>query len=234
LMVTVERWTLPAAFEAPRVARRLARTYAAAQGAPDETLAAIALCVSEAVTNVVVRAYREAEPGALELEARRPAAISAFTCEIEARGSRHGWTVLGQGWGCRSSATAQPLSSCADQQPAEQRSRCDSILPIPQPPRPADSQLASALALSGQAHRRRRGHSDASTLCLEEAPACSSFPATQAVTSASRRSFGAQRALLPRVASRCELPQRARLCGGSPSSLERSHRKLIERGYVDA
>jgi anti-sigma regulatory factor (Ser/Thr protein kinase) len=71
-MVTVERWTLPAAFEAPRVARRLARTYAAAQGAPDETLAAIALCVSEAVTNVVVRAYREAEPGALELEARRP------------------------------------------------------------------------------------------------------------------------------------------------------------------
>jgi hypothetical protein len=93
LMVTVERWTLPAAFEAPRVARRLARTYAAAQGAPDETLAAIALCVSEAVTNVVVRAYREAEPGALELEARRPAAISAFTCEIEARGSRHGWTA---------------------------------------------------------------------------------------------------------------------------------------------
>jgi serine/threonine-protein kinase RsbW len=71
-MVTVERWTLPAAFEAPRVARRLARTYAAAQGAADETLAAIALCVSEAVTNVVVRAYREAEPGALELEARRP------------------------------------------------------------------------------------------------------------------------------------------------------------------
>jgi anti-sigma regulatory factor (Ser/Thr protein kinase) len=63
-MVTVERWTLPAAFEAPRVARRLARTYAAAQGAPDETLAAIALCVSEAVTNVVVHAYREAKPGA--------------------------------------------------------------------------------------------------------------------------------------------------------------------------
>jgi anti-sigma regulatory factor (Ser/Thr protein kinase) len=54
------------------VARRLARTYAAGQGARDETLAAIALCVSEAVTNAVVHAYRESEPGELELEARRP------------------------------------------------------------------------------------------------------------------------------------------------------------------
>jgi hypothetical protein len=48
----------------PACAYGLARTYAAAQGAADETLAAIALCVSEAVTNVVVHAYREAKPGA--------------------------------------------------------------------------------------------------------------------------------------------------------------------------
>jgi anti-sigma regulatory factor (Ser/Thr protein kinase) len=70
--VTAERWSLPAAPEAPSVARRLARTYAAGQGARDETLAAIALCVSEAVTNVVLHAYRESELGELELEARRP------------------------------------------------------------------------------------------------------------------------------------------------------------------
>jgi anti-sigma regulatory factor (Ser/Thr protein kinase) len=72
LVVSVERWTLPAAFEAPRVARRLARTYAAAHCAADKPLAAIALCVSETVTNVVVHAYREAEPGALELDSRQP------------------------------------------------------------------------------------------------------------------------------------------------------------------
>jgi anti-sigma regulatory factor (Ser/Thr protein kinase) len=71
--VTVENWTLPAALEAPGVARRLARSYAAKQGADDDTVAAVVLCVSEAVANVVVHAYREAEPpGDVEIEARRP------------------------------------------------------------------------------------------------------------------------------------------------------------------
>jgi|SRR5215210_696355 len=71
--MTVESWTFPAALEAPGVARRLARSFAAKHGADGATLAAIALCVSEAVANVVVHAYRESkQPGDVEIEARRP------------------------------------------------------------------------------------------------------------------------------------------------------------------
>src|SRR4029077_13132247 len=46
---------------------------AAEHGADVDTVAAVALCVSEAVANVVVHAYREADrPGEVEVEARRP------------------------------------------------------------------------------------------------------------------------------------------------------------------
>lgn len=63
----------PAETTAPALARRAAAAFAADEGAPADTLAAIALCVSEAVTNVVVHAYRERDrPGVVELEARRP------------------------------------------------------------------------------------------------------------------------------------------------------------------
>jgi stage II sporulation protein AB (anti-sigma F factor) len=66
-----EIWRLPARFDAPEVARRLLRGYAVRHGANREAVAAVALCVSEAVTNAVLHAYREAgEPGEIELEAR--------------------------------------------------------------------------------------------------------------------------------------------------------------------
>ena len=65
--------TFPAEPPAPGQARRAAAEFAAREGADADTLAAIALCVSEAVTNAVVHAYRDqAEPGAVEIEARRP------------------------------------------------------------------------------------------------------------------------------------------------------------------
>jgi serine/threonine-protein kinase RsbW len=71
--VSSESWRLPAALEAPGVARRLVRSYAAQYGVDGATLGAIALCVSEAVSNVAVHAYRDSEaPGELELEARKP------------------------------------------------------------------------------------------------------------------------------------------------------------------
>ena len=71
--MTAESWTLPAAPDAPGHARRLTAAYAAARGADAQTLAAIALCVSEAVTNVVVHAYRDAdEPGVVMVEMRKP------------------------------------------------------------------------------------------------------------------------------------------------------------------
>ena len=67
------RWTFPAEAPAPSQARAAARAFAAENGADADTLAAIALCVSEAVSNAVVHAYRESDrPGAIEVEVRRP------------------------------------------------------------------------------------------------------------------------------------------------------------------
>jgi anti-sigma regulatory factor (Ser/Thr protein kinase) len=70
--------SFPAGPPAPRLARTAAAEFAAAEGADEDTLAAVALCVSEAVTNAVVHAYRESdEPGIVEVEARRP---NGFLC----------------------------------------------------------------------------------------------------------------------------------------------------------
>jgi serine/threonine-protein kinase RsbW len=66
--MTAESWTLPAGLEAPSLARRVIRAYAARHGVHGD---ALALCVSEAVTNVVVHAYRDCDdPGEVEFEAR--------------------------------------------------------------------------------------------------------------------------------------------------------------------
>ena len=49
------------------------RAFAAEQGADADTLAAVELCVSEAVSNAVVHAYRKlGGRGPVEVEARRP------------------------------------------------------------------------------------------------------------------------------------------------------------------
>ena len=70
--------SFPAGPPAPGLARRAAAEFAAGEGADEKTLAAIALCVSEAVTNAVLHAYREAdEPGEVEVEAHRP---NGFLC----------------------------------------------------------------------------------------------------------------------------------------------------------
>jgi serine/threonine-protein kinase RsbW len=76
--VTAQSWILPAGLETPGLARQLARSYAAENGADPETVSAVALCVSEAVTNVVVHAYRDRdEPGDVEIEVRKP---DGFIC----------------------------------------------------------------------------------------------------------------------------------------------------------
>ena len=66
------RWTFTAEAPAPGKARAAARAFAAEEGADADTIAAIALCVSEAVSNAVVHAYRGRRPGAIEVEVRRP------------------------------------------------------------------------------------------------------------------------------------------------------------------
>jgi serine/threonine-protein kinase RsbW len=71
--LTAESWTFAAGPEAPGLARRLTGAYAARHGVDADTRAAIALCVSEAVTNVVLHAYRDAdEPQAVEVEVQKP------------------------------------------------------------------------------------------------------------------------------------------------------------------
>jgi anti-sigma regulatory factor (Ser/Thr protein kinase) len=67
------RWTFPAEKSAPARARRAAEGFAAGEGAEPDTVSAIQLCVSEAVSNAVVHAYRgSADPGTVQVEARRP------------------------------------------------------------------------------------------------------------------------------------------------------------------
>ncbi|HEX6023252.1 MAG TPA: ATP-binding protein [Solirubrobacter sp.] len=68
--MTSARWSLDATREAPTEGRRLIREFAASANATSWALDAIALCVTEAITNVVLHAYRNQEhPGRVELEA---------------------------------------------------------------------------------------------------------------------------------------------------------------------
>lgn len=77
--VEPERWTMPAVAESPGAARRFARAFAARGGADAATVTAVALCVSEAVTNAVVHAYPAPGDGSeIELEARRPDGYLCF------------------------------------------------------------------------------------------------------------------------------------------------------------
>ena len=62
------RRTLPAAAESVGVARRSAQAFAERHGLGGSRLADLAIAVSEAVTNVVLHAYRgRATPGAMDL-----------------------------------------------------------------------------------------------------------------------------------------------------------------------
>jgi serine/threonine-protein kinase RsbW len=64
------RWSYEATRSAPGEGRRAVGEFAASAGATARALGAIAVCVSEAMTNVVVHAYRhEGRPGRVEVEA---------------------------------------------------------------------------------------------------------------------------------------------------------------------
>jgi anti-sigma regulatory factor (Ser/Thr protein kinase) len=68
------RWTFAAEdADTPARAREEVRRFAVEQGADADTLAAIELCVSEAVSNAVLHAYRKlGRRGPVEVEVRRP------------------------------------------------------------------------------------------------------------------------------------------------------------------
>lgn len=65
------RWRFPAVPESVADARSAAKQVAARYGADDGVLASIVLCVSEAVSNAVLHAYRDDRPGHVELEAEQ-------------------------------------------------------------------------------------------------------------------------------------------------------------------
>ena len=68
--VTTARWSFSATDKAPGDARQAIREFAAVAGATTRALGSIALCVSEAITNVVVHAYRNDDrQGVVEMEA---------------------------------------------------------------------------------------------------------------------------------------------------------------------
>jgi serine/threonine-protein kinase RsbW len=63
-------WTLPAVPPTVREMRRRAAAFASAAGASDEMTHAVALAVSETVTNVVIHAYTGKEPGRVSVRCR--------------------------------------------------------------------------------------------------------------------------------------------------------------------
>jgi len=91
-----ERWAFRAIPQAATEARRATRQLAERTGADPSALSPIALCVTEAVNNVVMHAYRhEREPGHVEVEARRPmgrlyVSVRDRGCGLAARGDSPG------------------------------------------------------------------------------------------------------------------------------------------------
>jgi anti-sigma regulatory factor (Ser/Thr protein kinase) len=68
--VTSARWSFEATRSSPGEGRKAIREFAASAGATAQALGSIAVCVSEAMSNVVVHAYRQEDrPGRVELEA---------------------------------------------------------------------------------------------------------------------------------------------------------------------
>jgi serine/threonine-protein kinase RsbW len=68
--VTTARWSFEATREAPGKGRQVIREFALPAQPTDHALGSIAVCISEAMTNVVMHAYRDtASPGQIDMEA---------------------------------------------------------------------------------------------------------------------------------------------------------------------
>ena len=68
--MTAARWSFEATKDAPGKGRAEIREFALAAQGTARALDAVALCVSEAMTNVVIHAYRDmSSPGTIDMEA---------------------------------------------------------------------------------------------------------------------------------------------------------------------
>jgi serine/threonine-protein kinase RsbW len=85
--VISERWSFEADRQAPGEGRRAVREFVEAARPTARALGSIALCVSEAVTNVVMHAYRDASlTGRIDMEAE----IDCDELTVRVRDQGHG------------------------------------------------------------------------------------------------------------------------------------------------
>jgi serine/threonine-protein kinase RsbW len=85
--VTAARWSFEATPGAPGEGRRAVRDFATPAQPTDRALDSISLCVSEAMTNAVMHAYRNmASPGAIEVEAE----LTGDSLTVRIRDDGHG------------------------------------------------------------------------------------------------------------------------------------------------
>jgi len=83
--VNTARWSFDATREAPGKGRQVIREFAMPAQPTDHALGSIAVCVSEAMTNVVMHAYRESDsPGQIDVEAELDG--DSFTVRISDQG----------------------------------------------------------------------------------------------------------------------------------------------------
>jgi serine/threonine-protein kinase RsbW len=85
--VTTARWSFEATREAPGDGRQAIRRLAASAGATARALGSISVCVTEALSNVVVHAYRHDDrPGRIEMEAE----LDGHSLWVRVRDQGHG------------------------------------------------------------------------------------------------------------------------------------------------
>jgi serine/threonine-protein kinase RsbW len=85
--VATARWSFEATRRAPGEGRQAIREFAAPAQPTARALGAIEVCVSEAVTNVVMHAYRDmASPGSIDMEAE----LDGDSLTVRVRDQGHG------------------------------------------------------------------------------------------------------------------------------------------------
>ena len=85
--MTTARWSFDATRVAPGKGRQVIREFALPAQPTEHALGSVAVCVSEAMTNVVVHAYRDMDPpGQIDMEAE----LDGDSLTIRVRDQGHG------------------------------------------------------------------------------------------------------------------------------------------------